>query len=424
MADYVENYQTSVDTQSGQHWQRMQENIANTFGNLQNANITRIKENKEEDKKKKEEAKKEAKVIQDRNNRLQADELDYVTDLQAKFSKMDPIAFHNTFDPVIKTRAALRARMEAGEILSAEDRLKYSNAMNAPTLVKEALANQLAISQQYAEIIKKDPRGPNAYSKLNEGSATDKLAKAAIPVRDGENIQLNFELTNDFTGVNVDTLVGGKSTGPVLGANLAGAMGPNGNGAFLKVVNVPDHIDAVKRNSKLYYDDEKALKSGESSSLINSVRREHWDLKSGRMEKIPGEDGAYKMVYNIKPASLAIIKKEIEDEVKTLSTQELITWGADVLELNGLNRSTMTEWLSGDKRTELEAAITKNMVDAIPTTQEEMDQESPGVKKYPGPKKPNKTDSSGHSAGWKRKYNFAISQGLSDADAKAYANSK
>lgn len=383
MEDYVENYQTSVDTQSGQHWQKMQESLTNTFATLQNANITRIKENKEE-------AIKQAKIIKDRNNKIQADTLDFTTDLQSKFSKMDPIEFHKTFDKVIQTRANLKARMDAGEVLSSEDKLKYTNAMNAPTLVKNALANQLALNQEYAELIKKAPGSAGAYSTLNLDSGNDKFVKANIPVKDGKPIQQVYTLDDNFTGVMVDTYVGGVSSAPLLGGNLEAAMGNNGNGGFYKVVDKPGYIDSVKNDSKIYYSSKDDLKSGESSSLIGSIRSEYFNKKEGK--KVPiGKDGDYKIIYPINAEGEKIIKEQIDAKVATMSSSDLLTYGNDILKWGNIKNDKMY-WISDpNKRDVLLTNIKRDMFESLDTNQPEMDFESAGVKIYPGPKKIGKS---------------------------------
>ena len=420
MADYVENYQTSVDTQSGQNWQKMQENITNTFTALQNANITSIKENAET-------AIKQNKIIQDRNSKVQADTLDWTTDLKAQFPEVDSNQFEATFGKAIQTRADLKAKMLSGLSLTEKEKKLYVNVMNTPNLVKKALANRIALMQGYGEALNKDMGTPGAYSIANLDTNMDKFVHASTPVKGGPKIINGYTLNENFTDVDVYTQVEGQEPITLKGSNLDGAFGENGNGGFYKVADIAGYVQSARASSNIFYKKED-LTSGQPGTLVDSVKPQYLEKGKGKLEKIPGTDG-YKVVRNISQEGQKIIKNQIGVNIAAMPLGELLTWGIDKLHIKqGTGEGAKwidATWLSNSENKEnLKNRISEYMFSTINVPQPEMDTEGSGVRVYPGPKKPNKTDSSGHSAGWKRKYNLAISQGLSDADAKAYANSK
>ena len=396
MAEYVENYQTLIDTQSGQHWQKMQESIANTFSGLQAANVAAIKANSEA-------ATKQAKLIQDRRIKSQADTLDYTTNLQSDFSKMDPIDFHKTFDKVIETRAKYRAKMESGKTLTAEESLEYTNALNAPNIVKNALANQLNVLQTSKEAMSKEYGIPGSYSILNNGSDADKYVLANTPVKGGKNIRQTYTLGDDFRSVGVGVNVGEVNEVTLSGSNLEASASAYGGGGIYTVVDQAGYIDKAKDTSKIYISKDE-LKSGDAPGLLGSVKKEFLDTKNP--EKKMEKDGSYHYVYNLSAAGTKAIENGVDQIISTYSTADLLSYGADKLFLsqegvqtglhpkNEAGKEKEVKWidptwlgLEGNKD-KLVARIRKDMLEKIPKQQPEMDEVGSGVKMYPGPKKP------------------------------------
>jgi hypothetical protein len=378
MSEYG-NSQTWVDTQSGQHWRDMQKNMQDTFKGLQDANIESIKERK---KKIEEEEKK--RVLADAKQ--QAYTVEYQTDLKTAFPNMTPADFNKTFAASIDTVSKLKRKLDDGVLLTDAEKTAYASARGTAGLVKQAVANRIALLTDIADAKKLADGSPGSYSVLNLGSAVNKHFLDSMPTKDRKSIQPSFTISPDFSSVDIGIELDGASdlSATLKGGNLEYAMSDKGFGGFYEVVDVTKHLDNAKITSGLYVQ-EDTLKSGEAKGKAGSI-----DMKFLSKDAKTIYDKASNTYYKkfvLSKEGDTKLRDAITYELSGWSDEDKLTFGADKLRDPTINANTLADL---DAKAKLEKAIFDHMYDVAPKEQLEIDEVATNVKRYEGPKKGNK----------------------------------
>jgi len=375
MSEYG-NSQTWVDTQSGQHWRDMQKSMQDTFKGLQDANIESIKERK---KKIEEEEKK--RVLADAKQ--QAYTVEYQTDLKMAFPNMTPADFNKTFAASIDTVSKLKRKLDDGVLLTDAEKTAYASARGTAGIVKQAVANRMALLKDIADSKKIAGGTAGAYSKLNLGSAADKHFLDSMPTKDRKSIQPSFTISPDFSSVDIGIdLDGTPNEGAMLkGGNLEYAMSDKGFGGFFEVVDTAKHLDNVKLSSGLYVQ-ESDLKSGEAKGKVGSIPMEFLDPKPQTFH-----DSADKTTYKkffLNEKGKAKLKESIKEDLSTWSDEEKLTFGADIMNNVTINANTLADPVEKEK---LNKTIFDFLYEKSAKEQLEIDEVATNVKRYEDPKK-------------------------------------
>ena len=383
MSEYG-NSQTWVDTQSGQHWRDMQKSMQDTFKGLQDANIESIKERK---KKIEEEEKK--RVLADAKQ--QAYTVEYQTDMQTTFPNMSPADLNKTFGASIDTVSKLKRKLDDGVLLTDAEKTAYASARGVAGIVKQAVANRMALLTDIADSKKIAGGTAGAYSKLNLGSAVNKHFLDSMPTKDRKSIQPSFTISPDFSSVDIGIdLDGTPNEGAILkGGNLEYAMSDKGFGGFFEVVDTAKHLDNVKLSSGLYVQ-ESDLKSGEAKGKAGSIDMKFLNPKASLVWDESTK--TYYKKFALNEEGKAKLKFSIEEDMATWSDEERLTFGADIMNNVTINANTLADPV---EKAKLNKTIFDFLYEKSQKEQLEIDEVATNVKRYEDPKK--KKDKKGNT---------------------------
>jgi hypothetical protein len=256
------------------------------------------------------------------------------------------------------------------------------------------------------------------------------MIKGSLELKDpeGDYDDRTYIVTTDINGEKVSHPMSGN------------AMRQNSLNSALVVI--PDTSANMIENRKkigFYKMKDEVSPDGAKTSYADGVADKYL-IDKPKTRPSASTDSSKKVLELYQDVNIDLVKKDLGplavkeiDQMFTVDDRQVVAWFNENYKENieadsgkKIEPITLKEVRDGGKdiKDKLYNAYVELAVLGMPKTQD--------IKNAPGDtatitteiKKPNNTNLSGPSAAWNKKYKFAKSKGLSDADAKAYANSK
>lgn len=385
MEEYVENYQTAVDTQSGQNWQRMNENLQKSFSSLTDMAIASDKARAERLVKNYQESQKWA-------VNEQIDRLAYTTDISK--DKVLGTVEDPDFQAMMKDAAVLHAKYKSkqdqSKILTPTEEKTYANTVLLPTKTKELIEGVTSIGITRNEMGEKKGTS-GGWSNLNNGTKIDEWTRLSKP-KPGDTVQVKFEPTDkDYSSVKAVLYIN-KEKAKFDGKDLELSLDEikrwtdpdsDGEDGAIPIVDVPGYVDATKAgaidvtNNTPIFISKATLKPSQPSTMIGTIDPSYLDKKNAK--RTPNkEDGTYTLSYQLNDKGLAAIKKSAQAQVAEMILSKKMSWMVDKL---GYKKDEYSnEKLKQDGAiTKMDKLIEDNIISKLNIAYPEMDEIGSGV---------------------------------------------
>jgi len=338
MEEYVENYQTAVDTQSGQSWQRMNENLQKSFSSLTDMAIA-------SDKARADRLVKNYQESQKWIANEQADYLAYTSDVSKDkiLGKVEDPDFKSMMNGAAELNAKYKGINNQSKILTPNEKEVYTNTTLLPTKTKELVEGVTNIGITRKEMGEKGVSG-GGWSAVNNGTKIDEWTKLSTP-KPGEKVQVKFEATDDkYSSVKAVLYINDKKAKfgdedlELSLEEIKRWTNPDSDGedGAIPIVNAPIYIDASKagaidtmRNTPIFISKE-TLKPGQPSTMVGTPDPMYLD--KSKPIKIPNKaDGTYTLSYKLNTKGLEAIESSAKKQVAEMSLSKKISWMVDNL---------------------------------------------------------------------------------------------